>query len=182
MPGSGTQPSGSSALNPSLAEYTDRVEPSHRSDPDQRPGQDSSAVLSEAGSEVQEPEPHYLASINQVYELIFNTLDDDFCPRPTQSIIGSAVTVTQKVASRREPDRVGRATGRVDLRLPIGSTITSAFDTVEAANKPSNQPWKAPKDWWSLSLWRGGGESYNHQLPIRPLAWIYLSFLPQTLT
>ena len=129
MPGSGTQPSGSSALNPGLAEYTDRVEPSHHGDPDQCPGQDSSAVPSEAGSEVQEPEPHYLASINQVYELIFNTLDD-FCPRPTQSIIGSAVTVTEKVARRREPDRVGLAMGRVALRLPIGSTITSAFDTV----------------------------------------------------
>ena len=129
MPGSCTQPSGSSALNPGLAEYTDRVEPSHHGDPDQCPGQDSSAVPSEAGSEVQEPEPHYLASINQVYELIFNTLDD-FCPRPTQSIIGSAVTVTEKVARRREPDRVGLAMGRVALRLPIGSTITSAFDTV----------------------------------------------------
>ena len=146
VPGSGTQPSGSSAPNPGLAEYTDRVEPSHRGDPDQRPGQDSSAVPSKAGSEVQEPEPHYLASINQVYELIFNILDDDFCPRPTQSIIGSAVTVTEKVARRREPDRVGRNTGWVDLSLPIGSTITSAFDTVEAANKPSNLPWKAPKD------------------------------------
>ena len=97
VPGSDTQPSGSSAPNPGLAEYTDREEPSHCGDPDQRPGQDSSAVPSEAGSEVQEPVPHYLASINQVYELIFNTLDDDFCPRPTQSIIGSAVTVTEKV-------------------------------------------------------------------------------------
>ena len=103
VPGSGTQPSGSSAPNPGLAEYTDRAERSHSSDPDQLPGQDSFAVPSEAGSEVQEPEPHYLASINQVhvYELIFNTLDDDFCPRPTQSIIGSAVTVTEKVTRRR---------------------------------------------------------------------------------
>ena len=50
MPGSGTQPSGSSAPNPGLAEFTDRVELSHRSDPDQRPSQDSFAVPSEAGS------------------------------------------------------------------------------------------------------------------------------------
>ena len=55
VPGSSTQPSGSSAPNPGLPEYTDRVEPSHHGDPDQRPGQDSSAVSSEAGSEVQEP-------------------------------------------------------------------------------------------------------------------------------
>ena len=110
MPGSGTQPSGSSALNPGLAEYTDRVDPSHRGDPDQHLGQDSSAVPSEA----QEPEPHYLASINQVYELIFNKLDDSFCPRPAQSIIGLVVTVTKKVANRQEPDGVDWATGRVD--------------------------------------------------------------------
>ena len=90
--------------------------------------------------------------------MIFNTLDDDFCPRPTQSIIGSAVTVTEKVARRREPDRVGRATGRVDLRFPIGSTITSAFDTMEAANKPSNQPWKAPKDLAEPKPVEGGEE------------------------
>ena len=73
-------------------------------------------------------------------------MDDDFCPRPTQSTIGSAVTVTEKAARRRVPDRVGWATARVDLRLPIGSTITSVFDSMEAANKPSDQPWKAPKD------------------------------------
>ena len=74
-----------------LAEYTDRVDPSHRSDPDQHLGQDSSVVPSETGSEAQEPEPHYLASINQIYELIFNTLDDSFCPRPAQSIINTLI-------------------------------------------------------------------------------------------
>ena len=73
-------------------------------------------------------------------------MDDDFCPRPTQSTIGSAVTVTEKAARRRVPDRVGWATARVDLSLPIGSTITSVFDSMEAANKPSDQPWKAQKD------------------------------------
>ena len=86
-------------------------------------------VPSEVGSEAQEPEPHYLASISQVYKLIFNTLDDDFCLRPIQSTIGSSVILTEKVARRREPDRVGWATARLDLRLPIGSKITSAFDS-----------------------------------------------------
>ena len=86
-------------------------------------------VPSEVGSEAQEPESHYLASISQVYKLIFNTLDDDFCPRPIQSTIGSAVIVTEKVARRQEPDRVGWATAQVDLRLHIGSTITSVFDS-----------------------------------------------------
>ena len=101
-------------MNPGLAEYTDRVDPSHRGDPDHHLGQDSSAVPFEAGSEAQEPEQLYLASINQVYELIFNTLDDAFCPRPAQSIIGSVIIVTKKVAHRREPDGVDQATGQVD--------------------------------------------------------------------
>ena len=136
----------------------------------------SSAVPSEAGSEVQEPEPHYLASINQVYELIFNTLDDDFCPRPIQSIIGSAVTITMKVAHRRETDRVGRAMGRSDLRLLIGSTITSALDTVEAANKPSNQPWKAPKDLAEPKPVEGG-KSYKPPVA-DPATGLDLSKLP----
>ena len=46
MPGSVTQFSGSSTLNPGLAEYTDRVDPSHRGDPDKHLGQHPSAVPS----------------------------------------------------------------------------------------------------------------------------------------
>ena len=56
------------------------------------------------------------------------------------------MTVTEKAARRRVPDRVGWATALVDLRLPIGSTITSVFDSMDAANKPSNQPWKAQQN------------------------------------
>ncbi|KAH3887166.1 hypothetical protein DPMN_011182 [Dreissena polymorpha] len=52
----------------------------------------------EAGLESNEDELYYLASINQVYELMFNTLDEDFCPRPSLSLTGSAVTVTEQVA------------------------------------------------------------------------------------
>ncbi|KAH3794937.1 hypothetical protein DPMN_148478 [Dreissena polymorpha] len=63
-----------------------------------------------AGSESNEAELYYLASINQVYELMFNTLDEDFCPRPSLSLTGSAVTVTEQVARRREPGRISKAT------------------------------------------------------------------------
>ncbi|KAH3863122.1 hypothetical protein DPMN_026100 [Dreissena polymorpha] len=75
----------------------------------------------EAGSESNEAEPYYLASINQVYELMFHTLDEDFCPRPFLSSTGSAVTVTEQVARRREPGRISKATPQVDLCPPIGS-------------------------------------------------------------
>jgi len=90
----------------------------------------------EAGSESNEAEPYYLASINQVYELMFHTLDEDFCPRPSLSPTGSAVTVTEQVARRREPGRISKATSRVDLRLPIGSSTMAVFQSLEPANKP----------------------------------------------
>jgi len=99
----------------------------------------------EAGSESNEAEPYYLASINQVYELMFHTLDED-CPRPSLSPTGSAVTVTEQVARRREPGRISKATSRVDLRLPIGSSTMAVFQSLEPANKPSPSPWKAPKE------------------------------------
>ena len=99
----------------------------------------------EAGSESNEAEPYYLASINQVYELMFHTLDEDFCPRPSLSPTGSAVTVTEQVARRREPGRISKATSRVDLRLPIGSSTMAVFQSLEPANKPSPSPWKAPR-------------------------------------
>ncbi|KAH3776440.1 hypothetical protein DPMN_177865 [Dreissena polymorpha] len=45
-----------------------------------------------------EAEHYYLASIHQVCKLMFKTLDDDFCPRPSLSATGSGVTITELVA------------------------------------------------------------------------------------
>ncbi|KAH3696467.1 hypothetical protein DPMN_083932 [Dreissena polymorpha] len=101
----------------------------------------------EAGLEAYvEAEHYHLASIHQVYELMFETLDDDFCRRPSLSATGSAVTVTERVVRRREPDRISKATSRVDLRLPIGSTTMSVSESLESTNNPSPSPWKAPKN------------------------------------
>ena len=70
----------------------------------------------EAGLEANvEAEHYYLASIHQVYELMLETLDDDFCPRPSLLATDSAVTITEQVARRREPGRISKATSRVDL-------------------------------------------------------------------
>ena len=113
-------------------------------DTEHHPPEDNSVGRSENGSEAPE-EPHYLASINKVYELIFDTLNEELCPRPIQSV-GQAITVTEKVARRREPDRIGRAAARADLRLPVGSTTSSVFESLETVNKPSNLPWKVHKD------------------------------------
>jgi hypothetical protein len=76
---------------------------------------------------------------------MFHTLDEDFCPRPSVSPTGSAVTVTEQVARIQEPGRISKATSRVDLRLPIGSSTMAVFQSLEPANKPSPSPWKAPR-------------------------------------
>ena len=130
----------------------------------------------EAGSESNEAELYYLASINQVYELMFNTLDEDFCPRPSLSLTGSAVTVTEQVARRREPGRISKATSRVDLRLPIGSSTMAVFQSLEPANKPSPSPWKAPKELTEPKQ-MDGGKSYKAPVP-DPSTGLDLSKLP----
>ncbi|KAH3716598.1 hypothetical protein DPMN_059322 [Dreissena polymorpha] len=118
----------------------------------------------EAGSESNEVELYYLASINQVYELMFNTLDEDFCPRPSLSLTGSAVTVTEQ------------ATSGVDLRLPIGSSTMAVFQSLEPANKPSPSPWKAPKELTEPKQ-MDGGKSYKAPVP-DPSTGLDLSKLP----
>ncbi|KAH3711357.1 hypothetical protein DPMN_070862 [Dreissena polymorpha] len=118
----------------------------------------------EAGSESNEAELYYLASINQVYELMFNTLDENFCPRPSLSLTGSAVTVTEQ------------ATSRVDLRLPIGSSTMAVFQSLEPPNKPSPSPWKAPKELTEPKQ-MDGGKSYKAPVP-DPATGLDLSKLP----
>ncbi|KAH3829819.1 hypothetical protein DPMN_103048 [Dreissena polymorpha] len=130
----------------------------------------------EAGSESNEAELYYLASINQVYELMFNTLDEDFCPHPSLSLTGSEVTVTEQVARRREPGRISKATSRVDLRLPIGSSTMAVFQSLEPANKPSPSPWKAPKELTEPKQ-MDGGKSYKAPVP-DPATGLDLSKLP----
>ncbi|KAH3886090.1 hypothetical protein DPMN_010091 [Dreissena polymorpha] len=130
----------------------------------------------EEGSESNEAELYYLASINQVYELMFNTLDEDFCPRPSLSLTGSAVTVTEQEARRREPRRISKATSRVVLRLPIGSSTMAVFQSLEPANKPSLSPWKAPKELTEPKQ-MDGGKSYKAPVP-DPATGLDLSKLP----
>ncbi|KAH3831263.1 hypothetical protein DPMN_104525 [Dreissena polymorpha] len=130
----------------------------------------------ERGSESNEAELYYLASINQVNELMFNTLDEDFCPCPSLSLTGSAVTVTEQLARRREPGRISKATSRVDLRLPIGSSTMAVFQSLEPANKPSPSPWKAAKELTEPKQ-MDGGKSYKAPVP-DPATGLDLSKLP----
>ena len=129
------------------------------------------------GSEVgQELDQYYLAPINQVYEAMFATLDEETCPRPPQAVAGEPVTATERCARKREPDRVGRST-RTDLRLPIGSTARSVFQSLELANKVgATQAWKAPKD-SSEPKPVEGGRSYKPPVP-DPSSGLDLSKIP----
>ncbi|KAH3877035.1 hypothetical protein DPMN_000889 [Dreissena polymorpha] len=111
----------------------------------------------ETGSESNVKAESYLASINQVYEIMFHTLGEDFCPRPSMSATSYAISVTEQLARKHDPDRVSKATSRVDLRLPIGSTTVSVFQSLEPSNKPPS-PWKVPKDLTEPKL--EGGKSY----------------------
>ncbi|KAH3697122.1 hypothetical protein DPMN_084609 [Dreissena polymorpha] len=120
--------------------------------------------LIEAGSDSNEAEPYYLASINQVYELMFHTFDEDFCAHLSLSLTGSAVTVTEQVARRREPGRISKATSRVDLPLPIGSSTIAVFQSLEPANKPSPYPWKGPKE-LTEPKHMDGGKSNKARVP-----------------
>ncbi|KAH3776518.1 hypothetical protein DPMN_177946 [Dreissena polymorpha] len=115
-------------------------------------------------------------SINQVYELMFHTLDKGFCPRSSLSLTGSAVTVTEQVARRQEPGRISKATSRVDLCLPIGSSTMAVFQSLEPANKPSPSPWKAPKELTEPKQ-MDGGKSYKAPVP-DPSTGLDLSKLP----
>ena len=74
----------------------------------------------------------------------FSTLDEECCSRPAQTVIGEPVTFTERMARKREPDRVD-CSERTDLRLPIGMTTTAAFQALEwRTNLPSNL--KSSKD------------------------------------
>ncbi|KAH3783315.1 hypothetical protein DPMN_161251 [Dreissena polymorpha] len=94
-------------------------------------------VDNEADSEV-DPNydtDHYLSSINQINELIFQTLGDDYCPRPVEMSTNLTIFITEKLVHTFDPNRLSKASSRIDTRLPIGSTVLSVFQSLESANK-----------------------------------------------
>ncbi|KAH3812719.1 hypothetical protein DPMN_141157 [Dreissena polymorpha] len=98
------------------------------------------------------------------------------CLLSSLSLTGSAVTVTEQVARRREPGTISKATSRVDLRLPIGSSTMAVFQSLEPANKPSPYSWKAPNELTEPKQMYGG-KSYKAPVP-DPSTGLDLSKLP----
>ncbi|KAH3837645.1 hypothetical protein DPMN_111045 [Dreissena polymorpha] len=47
----------------------------------------------ESAAEFNSEADHYLASINKVYELMFQNLGEDYCPRPAVSSTSSTISV-----------------------------------------------------------------------------------------
>ncbi|KAH3786399.1 hypothetical protein DPMN_164506 [Dreissena polymorpha] len=54
-----------------------------------------------------------------------------FYPALSLSATGSAVTVTEQLAPKREIGRISKATFRVDLRLPSGSATMNVFQSLK---------------------------------------------------
>ncbi|KAH3702839.1 hypothetical protein DPMN_077865 [Dreissena polymorpha] len=91
----------------------------------------------------------YLVSINQIYELMFQTLGEDYCSRPVEVSTNSTISVTEQLVRTFDPNRVTKASSRVDIRLPIGSSVLSVFQSLESVNKTilkRVEIWKVPKD------------------------------------
>ncbi|KAH3854018.1 hypothetical protein DPMN_096557 [Dreissena polymorpha] len=117
----------------------------------------------ETGSESNVEAESYMVSINQVYEMMFHTLGEDYCPRPSMSATSSAISITEQLARKHDPNRISKATSHVDFRLPFGSTTMSVFQSLEPSNKPSPSPWKVPKDLTEPNL--KGSKSYKPPVP-----------------
>ncbi|KAH3832088.1 hypothetical protein DPMN_105365 [Dreissena polymorpha] len=108
-------------------------------------------VDNEADSEIDtnDDTDQYLLSINQIYELIFQTLGDDYCQRPAEMSTNSTIYIPEKIFGTFDPNRLSKASSRIDTRLPIGSTVLSVFQSLESVNKnipKRGELWKVPKD------------------------------------
>ncbi|KAH3827861.1 hypothetical protein DPMN_129804 [Dreissena polymorpha] len=103
----------------------------------------------ESDAELNSDADHYLASVNDVLELILQTLWEDYCPRPAVSSTNSTISVTVQLARIYDPDRINKARSCLDPRLPIRSTSLWVFQSLKFANKlipKRGEPWKVPKD------------------------------------
>ncbi|KAH3817177.1 hypothetical protein DPMN_118707 [Dreissena polymorpha] len=113
--------------------------------------QTAGVVESEADSDAESnvETDQYLAPIGQIYELMFRTLGEDYCPRPAELSSNATISVTEQLFRTFDPNRVIKSTARPDPRLPIGSTVLSVLQSLESANKTipkQGETWKIPKE------------------------------------
>ncbi|KAH3700422.1 hypothetical protein DPMN_075398 [Dreissena polymorpha] len=84
---------------------------------------DFPVVDSEHESDADNDTDHYLAPIHQMYELMFQTLGEEYCSRPVAVSANSTISVTEQLVRTFDPNRVTKASSRLDTRLPIGASV-----------------------------------------------------------
>ncbi|KAH3871043.1 hypothetical protein DPMN_034237 [Dreissena polymorpha] len=84
-------------------------------------------VESEAESDADIDTDKFLVSSNQIYELIFQTLGEELCPRPVETSSNSTISITEQLVCTFDPTMVTKARSRLDTGLPIGTTVLSVF-------------------------------------------------------
>ncbi len=131
--------------------------------------QTAGVVESEADSDAESnvETDQYLAPIGQIYELMFRTLGEDYCPRPAELSSNATISVTEQLFRTFDPNRVIKSTARPDPRLPIGSTVLSVLQSLESANKTipkRGETWKIPKE-LADPKHQEGSKSYKPPVP-----------------
>ncbi|KAH3863862.1 hypothetical protein DPMN_026865 [Dreissena polymorpha] len=117
----------------------------------------------------------YLAPINEINELMFHILGEDYCPRPAELSSNATISVTEQLFRTFNPNRVCKLKARHDPRLPIGSTVLSVLQSLESANKTipkRGETWKIPKELADPKQ-QEGSKSYKPPLPDKCPGWIF---------
>ncbi|KAH3891260.1 hypothetical protein DPMN_015353 [Dreissena polymorpha] len=134
-------------------------------------------VESEAESDADIDTNKFLASSIQIYELIFQTLGEELCPRPVETSSNSTISITEQLVRTFDPTMVTKARSRLDTRLPIGTTVLSVFQSLESVNKTipkRGDMWKVPKDFVESKL-----QELNYKPPVPdPTSGLDCSKLP----
>ncbi|KAH3877744.1 hypothetical protein DPMN_001622 [Dreissena polymorpha] len=76
----------------------------------------------------------YLAPIDQIYDLMVQTLGEEYCSRPVEVFANSTISVTEQLVHKFDPNSVTKANSRLDTRLPIGASVLSVFQSLESIN------------------------------------------------
>ncbi|KAH3853354.1 hypothetical protein DPMN_095876 [Dreissena polymorpha] len=89
----------------------------------------SDVVESEHDLDADNDTDQYLAPIHQIYELMFQTLGEEYCSRPVEVSANSTISVTEQLVRTFDPNSVTKASSHVDTRLPIGASVLSVFQS-----------------------------------------------------
>ena len=85
----------------------------------------------------------YLASINDAYRIVFDTLPDAVCPKPPPLPPREADTTIEQILQSTDPSRVPDS--KESLQLPLSRTVSKVMERLEGLNQQkSGSPWFLP--------------------------------------